>query len=232
MAGRQQWARLKESAPNILPSMLLCDFGNLAHEMDQLTEAGVPAIHLDVMDGQFVPNLTYGMPIVAGLRKLTDLPLDVHLMIENPGRYVRQFYEAGADLITIHQEATGESTGEVLAQIRDLGAGAGIAINPDTPLSAIEPYFETVDLVLIMSVNAGFGGQSFNPIALEKLQAVRQAVGPEVLLEVDGGVNHQTIASCVSAGADLLVVGSAIFGQPDYGQAVADLNRLSTSIHS
>ncbi|MEX1040767.1 MAG: ribulose-phosphate 3-epimerase [Pirellulaceae bacterium] len=229
MAGRQRWAQLKESAPHILPSMLLCDFGNLAREMDQLTEAGVPAIHLDVMDGQFVPNLTYGMPIVAGLRKLTDLPLDVHLMIENPGRYVRQFHEAGADLITIHQEATGESTGEVLAQIRDLGAGAGIAINPDTPLSAIEPYFETVDLVLIMSVNAGFGGQSFNPIALEKLQAVRQAIGPEVLLEVDGGVNQETIASCVSAGADLLVVGSAIFGQPDYRQAVADLKRLSTS---
>lgn len=229
MAGRQQWERLKESAPNILPSMLLCDFGNLAQEMEQLSAAGLRAIHLDVMDGSFVPNLTYGMPIVAGMRKLTDLPLDVHLMIENPGRYVRQFQEAGADMITIHQEAAGESTGEVLRQIRELGAGAGIAINPDTPVSAIEPYFDTVDLVLIMSVNAGFGGQSFNPIALEKLQAVRSSIGPDVLLEVDGGVNKETIASCVSAGADLLVVGSAIFGEPDYRQAVTDLQRLTTS---
>jgi ribulose-phosphate 3-epimerase len=150
-------------------------------------------------------------------------------MLRHPGRYFRQFYEAGADIITIHQQATGESTGEVLRQIRELGAGAGIAINPDTPVSAIEPYFETVDLVLIMSVNAGFGGQNFNPIALDKLKAVRSAVGPDILLEVDGGVNKKTIASCVAAGADLLVVGSAIFGQSDYRQAVADLERLTTS---
>ncbi|MGY8771103.1 MAG: ribulose-phosphate 3-epimerase [Pirellulales bacterium] len=219
--------QLKCNGPAILPSILLCDFTNLEREVQRLEAAEATALHLDVMDGNFVPNLTYGMPIVEAFRKLTDLPLDVHLMIEKPARYIRQFYEAGADLICIHQEATEEDTRDVLEQIKALGAAAGIAINPDTPTEKIEEYFDIVDLVLIMSVNAGFGGQKFNPAALDKIKRVRELAPSHVLIEVDGGVNAETINPCTEAGADLLVVGSAIFGEEDYANAMRQLNQLA-----
>ncbi len=212
---------LREERFAILPSLLLCDFGNLQREIERLEEAGVKALHLDVMDGHFVPNLTYGMPIVEGIRKLTDLPLDVHLMISEPSRFARQFVDAGADCLTIHAEIE-EDTGEALQTIRGLGAATGLALNPDTPLGSVESLLPLCDLLLIMSVNAGFGGQAFNPVALEKLRRLKDS-SPGLLLEVDGGVNLGTIARCCEAGARLLVVGSAIFGQDDYRLAVEQL---------
>lgn len=227
MSRSQKFAELRSVSPTVLPSLLLCDFGDLATEVERLQAADVKALHLDVMDGQFVPNLTYGMPIVEGLRKRTDQVLDVHLMIERPERFVQQFYDAGADAITIHVEAADheDQVSKTLQHIRDLGAAAGLALNPDTPLQAIEPHLDHCDLVLVMSVNAGFGGQEFNPIALEKLTTLRQR-RPDLLLQVDGGVNAKTIADCVQAGADLLVVGSAIFRQEDYQIALNDLYSL------
>jgi ribulose-phosphate 3-epimerase len=213
---------LRDAAPVVLPSLLLCDFGNLEREVQRLRDAGVQALHLDVMDGQFVPNLTYGMVIVEALRRLTDLTLDVHLMITEPQRYVRQFVEAGANIVTVHIEAIDEPAA-VLGEIRELGAAAGIACNPDTPLSALDACYPHCDLVLVMSVPAGFGGQSFRTGALDKLRAVRPLVGPDVLLEVDGGVNASTIRDCALAGAQLFVVGSAIFRAPSYDQALREL---------
>lgn len=219
-------AQLRAEQFVILPSLLQCDFGNLEREVERLSAAGVKALHLDVMDGHFVPNLSYGMPIVEGLRKLTNLPLDVHLMISEPAKYVRQFADAGADSLTIHAEIQ-QDTGEILEKIKSLGIGTGLALNPDTSVESVERLLPLCDLLLIMSVNAGFGGQAFNPVALEKLKAV-QASRPELLLEVDGGVNVDTIASCAEAGASLFVVGSAIFGQTDYGKALQRLSESAT----
>lgn len=195
--------------------------------MRLLEDAGVPGLHLDVMDGSFVPNLSYGMPIVAAIRRLTELPIDVHLMIQRPQNYVRQFRDAGADSLTIHVEAV-EDPRPVLKQIRTLGCGAGIALNPPTPISRLEGCLDLCDLVLVMSVQAGFGGQSFNPVALDKLRQVRQMASPDVLLEIDGGIGPTTITQASAAGAQLFVVGSAIFGKPDYQQAVTELTRLAT----
>lgn len=227
MSRRSHLARLRQQSPLILPSVLSCDYSDMRGEVQKLEAAGVQALHLDVMDGNFVPNLTYGMPIVAAFRKLTELPLDVHLMIENPDRYVRQFYEAGADIITIHEEAAGEETARILQEIKELGAGAGVAINPDIPVERVMPFLEIADLILIMSVNAGFGGQKFNPVALEKLEVLRKAGPKDLLLEVDGGVNLETVQACTEAGADLLVIGSAIFNQSDYSAAIDELYRTA-----
>jgi ribulose-phosphate 3-epimerase len=218
-------ARLRlQTSGVILPSLLLCDFGDLKGEIARLEEAGVQALHLDVMDGHFVPNLTYGMPIVEGLRRLTDLPLDVHLMISNPGHYVSQFVDAGADWLTIHAEIDGDC-GEILESIRSRGAIAGLALNPATPLDNLDGLLEACDLLLVMSVDAGFGGQKFNPVALEKLRAASRLY-PDLLLEVDGGINRDTIGDCFRAGARLFVVGSAIFGQADYRVAMERLSEV------
>lgn len=217
----QAMLRLRGERAIILPSLLQCDFGNLQREIAQLEEAGIQAFHLDVMDGHFVPNLTYGMPIVEAVRKLTSKPVDVHLMISEPGRYVQQFVDAGADCLTIHAEIVAE-IGPVLEQIRAAGVGVGLALNPETPLDKVEQELPLCDLLLMMSVNAGFGGQAFNPVALEKLETVKQT-HPDLLLEVDGGVSSTTISSCHEAGASLFVVGSAIFGQSDYRRAIEQL---------
>ena len=219
--------RLRAARPAILPSLLLCDFANLEREIRELEAAGVPGFHLDVMDGHFVPNLTYGLPIVEAVRRCTRLPIDVHLMIANPEKYVDQFVEAGADVLTIHAEAAGDPAA-VLGRIRQRGAAAGLAFNPPTPLSAIEEYLPACDLVLVMSVMPGFGGQAFEPIALEKLRRLRQMAQPEMTLEVDGGINPQTIRDCAEAGAELFVVGSAIFRTPDYADSFNKLRTLAT----
>ncbi len=219
-------ARLRESRPLVLPSLLLCDFGNLQREVAHLEEAGVRALHLDVMDGRFVPNFTYGMPIVAAFRKLTRLPLDVHLMMAEPAAYIPHFVEAGADAITFHIEAV-EDARPVLETIRSLDVAAGIAFNPGTPLSALSDVLEICDTALVMSVDAGFGGQTFNPVALEKLQQLKKDY-PHLLLEVDGGINRETISSCASAGAQMFVVGSAIFRSPSYDDVIADLVQRAT----
>ncbi len=223
MSRRDCLAEFQSISPVVLPSLLLCDFGNLEREIERLEEAGVAALHLDVMDGVFVPNFTYGMTIVQALRKITDLPLDVHLMMVNPEKYVQQFFDAGSDIITIHAEAV-EDAAPVLKQIRDLGAGAGIAINPETPVSKIEDSLEFADMALVMSVNAGFGGQQFNESVLEKLDLIRNSQhGKDLLLEMDGGINKSTIGKCTQHGAQMMVAGSAIFKQQDYAQALQDL---------
>jgi ribulose-phosphate 3-epimerase len=212
---------LAEAEPKILPSLLRCDFGNLQREIETLEQVGIQALHLDVMDGHFVPNFTYGMPIVQAVRRYSHLPLDVHLMMSNPGDYITQFVDAGADCLTVHAEISADAA-PLLQRIRSQGVLAGLAINPGTPLTVVDDCLDHCDLLLIMSVDAGFGGQAFNPVALEKLRSV-QETHPELLLEVDGGVNLKTIAECTRAGAQLLVVGSAIFGQEDYRSAVQRL---------
>ena len=231
MSRRQQILELRKQAPQILPSLLLCDFGNLSTEVQRLEQCGIQGLHLDVMDGNFVPNLTYGMPIVEGLRKHTALPLDVHLMIADPQDYAESFYHAGADSITFHVEAV-EDPQPILSQIHDYGAAAGIALNPLTPLKRIESCVGRCDMVLIMSVQAGFGGQSFQDVALDKLVQAREMFGPDVLLEIDGGINSSTIGECVSSGAELLVVGSAIFRQPSYEAAITSLQALMAKAKS
>ncbi len=219
----------RASGPWILPSLLLCDFGNLEREVAELEAAGLPGMHLDCMDGQFVPNFTYGMPIVAAVRRLTELPLEAHLMIADPQRFVGEFVEAGADVLTVHAEAVADPR-PVLADIRSRGAAAGLAINPGTPLASIDAALDECDLVLVMSVNPGFGGQKFEPVALEKVAelAERRRAGklnPELVIEIDGGVNLDTIAQCVAAGADICAAGSAVFRGGDYANNVARLYR-------
>ena len=217
---------LRAASPVVLPSLLGCDFGNLAQEVHQLEAAGVKAIHLDVMDGHFVPNLSFGLTVVETIRRLTDLTLDVHLMISNPGEYLSRYVEAGADLLTIHAEVVDDAR-PLLEAIRSLGAGAGLALNPPTPVAAIEAALSACDFVLVMGVMPGFGGQKFDEVALDKLRAIRAQVEEHVLLEVDGGVNDETIAACVEAGAGMLVVGSAITGQDDYRAKVDLLTQLA-----
>ena len=221
---------IRGQRPVILPSLLLCDFGNLAAEVGRLQDAGINALHLDVMDGHFVPNLSYGMPIVEGLRNLTDMPLDVHLMISNPSSYVQQFVDAGSDLLTVHVEAC-EDPVSVIKQINESGIASGIALNPATEIDAIDAVLADVDVVLVMSVQAGFGGQSFQPVALEKLRqlaALREANGYSWSLEVDGGINTSTVRDCFQAGADWFVAGSAIFKQECYEAATRNLVELCT----
>lgn len=219
--------QLLAARPAIAPSILLCDYAHLAREIGKLEQAGARLLHLDVMDGHFVPNFTFGMTIVEAVRGCTELPLDVHLMMEQPGRYVRQFREAGADVITVHEEVCGdqEELADLVAEIRDLGALAGIAINPPTPLASIDRVVGNCDLILCMSVMPGFGGQELDPVALDKLTALRDRDDVDALLEIDGGVNHETIADCVRAGADILVVGSAISDGDNYRQRFQELEQ-------
>lgn len=228
MPSRKSVVQLRAGAPVVLPSLLLCDFGNLEREVRRLEGAGVRGLHLDVMDGHFVPNLTYGMPLVAAFRKLTDLPLDVHLMISEPEQYISQFCDAGADCLTVHLEAV-HNPAQILQQIRSLDAAAGLAVNPGTPVEAMEPYLPLCDVLLVMSVQPGFGGQSFDAVAVDKLRHLSGRIGPEQLLEVDGGVSPETIGQCAAAGAHLYVVGSAIFGSPDYLASVTRLEELARS---
>ncbi len=224
-----QHTGLLDRAPLVLPSLLLCDFGHLADEVAALERAGVCGFHLDVMDGQFVPNLTYGMPVVEAVRRATDQLIDVHLMIAQPQRYIPSFRDAGADVITVHAESVSDA-GRVVESIKATGAAAGLAINPATPLETIEPSLDACDLVLVMSVQAGFGGQQFDPVALEKLDRLTEwARTPGRILEIDGGINEQTIGNAVLHGAQWLVVGSAIFRAGDYGEAIARLEAAAAA---
>jgi ribulose-phosphate 3-epimerase len=219
-------AELHAAVPLIGPSLLASDLANLQREIGALEFAGARVLHLDIMDGHFVPNLSFGLPVVAAIRRVTSLPLDVHLMIAQPGRYLAQFRDAGADLLTVHIEAT-DQPARLLGEIRRLGVGVGLALNPDTDVQAVEPYLDRCDLVLAMSVMPGFGGQSFRPQTLQRLQALRAAAGPSVLLSVDGGINETTLGACVEAGAQILVVGTGLFSHPDYGQQMSNLNHLA-----
>jgi ribulose-phosphate 3-epimerase len=219
-------ARLRAARPIVLPSLLACDFGHLAREIETVEAAGAQALHLDVMDGQFVPNLSIGVPIVEAVRRATKLPLDVHLMIDHPERFVERFREAGADGITIHIEAAPEPQ-NLLERIRSLGAWAGLALNPPTPLSAIEPALAYCDLVLVMSVMPGFGGQEFDADILPKLRVLRARNGFQGFLEVDGGISEETLPQCAEAGADWFVAGTAIFHSHDYASTLRRLQSLA-----
>lgn len=228
MSRRNYLAALRTVAPVVLPSMLMCDWGRLKEDVERLEAAGAHVLHLDVMDGHFVPNLSYGLTLVEAFSKITRLPLEVHLMISNPADYVERYFEAGASGMTIHAEAV-EDPRPVLEKIRQLGAAAGLAINPPTPVEAIRKCLDLCDLVLVMSVMPGFGGQEFEPVALEKLRTLRREVRPDVLLEIDGGVNRQTIGESVAAGAQMLVIGSGIFKHHSYQAAIAELTGLAHS---
>jgi ribulose-phosphate 3-epimerase len=221
-------ADLREAVPLIGPSLLASDFTNLEQDVRNLEEAGARLLHLDVMDGHFVPNISFGVPIVEAVRRVTDLVLDVHLMISEPARYIDVFRAAGADLLTVHIEAENDPSG-VLDAIRASGAGAGMSLNPDTPVESVEPYLDRCDLVLVMSVQPGFGGQKFRPSALEKLGRLREQAAPEVLLSVDGGVNADTIGSCAAAGADVFIVGTALLNNDNYAKRFAELTALAKS---
>jgi ribulose-phosphate 3-epimerase len=219
---------LRNAAPLVNPSLLSCDFAHLDDEIRRLELAGAKILHLDIMDGHFVPNLSIGIPVVEAVRRSTDLPLDVHLMLSEPARYIHAFRRAGADLLTIHIEAV-PNPRPLLDEIHQLGAAAGISLNPITPVSALEGCLDLCDLVLVMSVMPGFGGQEFNPVTLEKLRHLREMADPAVLLSVDGGIQHDTIGDCARAGADLLVTGSALFSQEDYGGFIEEMTALAIS---
>lgn len=226
---RSKLDTIREAAPAVLPSLLLCDFGDMKGEIARLESAGAKVLHLDVMDGHFVPNLTYGMPIVEGLRRHTEMPLDVHLMISDPIQFAKPMVDAGADMLTFHVEAVRDPA-ETCQQLKELGVAVGVALNPETPIGTLMPCLGEVDLALVMSVEAGFGGQSFNPVALEKLKAIRSE-HPDLLLEIDGGIDADTIGPARAAGCDLFVVGSAIFKRDDYSVAINDLNESIKAAH-
>ncbi len=203
----------------IAPSILSADFVNLERDIRALKETGSDLVHVDVMDGIFVPNISIGIPVVAAIRKITDLPLDVHLMIDRPIRYVEDFVKAGADYLTIHIEADQpQNTLAALDKIHELGCKAGIVLKPKTPAEAAIPYLEKCDMILIMTVEPGFGGQKFMADQMDKVQQIREwldDVNPECLLEVDGGVDSNTHVTCKEHGANVLVAGSAYFKAED-----------------
>ncbi|MEN8691925.1 MAG: ribulose-phosphate 3-epimerase [Desulfobacterales bacterium] len=207
----------------IAPSILSADFNRLGEEVHAVEAAGADWIHADVMDGHFVPNITFGPLVVAAVRKITRLPIDVHLMIESPDRYIQAFAEAGADWISVQVE-TCPHLNRAVQQIKEAGAKAGVVLNPSTPLSALDWVLEYTDYVLIMSVNPGFGGQTFIGNSIEKIRRLRRMIGDRglsTLIEVDGGIKEKNIAAVAAAGADVFVAGSAIFGQKDYRQVIA-----------
>ena len=209
----------------IAPSILSADFARLGDEVRRVEEAGADLIHFDVMDGHFVPNLSIGVPVLKSLRKITRLPLDAHLMISEPARYLKAFVEAGANSISVHAEVC-DDLPMIAARIHELGARASVAINPETPVERVLAAAEHLDMILVMSVHPGFGGQGFIAASLEKLRAVRREIerrGLKVDVEVDGGVKIDNIAAVAEAGANVFVSGSGIFGHENYQQIIAEM---------
>ncbi|OGP85457.1 MAG: ribulose-phosphate 3-epimerase [Deltaproteobacteria bacterium RBG_16_58_17] len=215
----------------IAPSILSADGSRLGEEIAAVEAAGADLIHIDVMDGHFVPNLTIGPGLIASLRKTTRLPFDVHLMIENPERYIDAFAKAGSDRITVHTEAS-IHLHRIISMIREKGIRAGVSLNPATPLAQVEPILPDIDLLLVMTVNPGFGGQKFIGGMLPKIGQAKKmimAVAPEVFLEVDGGVTLKNILSIADAGADILVAGASIFGSGNYPETIGAMRALLTA---
>jgi len=220
---------MSRSAVRIAPSILSADFARLADEVACVAAGGADLLHVDVMDGHFVPNLTVGPPIVEALRKVTTLPLDVHLMMTNPDAFIADFAEAGATYLTVHVEAC-PHLHRTVQSIKERGVKAGVTLNPATSLTTVEEIIGEADLLLVMSVNPGFGGQQFIPAVLEKIIRARQLLargGSAALLEVDGGVKVDNAARIIEAGADILVAGSAIFGSPDYAGVIQALRQAA-----
>lgn len=216
-------------AIQIAPSILSADFSRLGAEIRAVDEAGAEVIHIDVMDGHFVPNITIGPLVVEAARKVTDRVLDVHLMISDPGSYIDMFADAGADWITVHVEAC-THLHRVISQIRQRGLKAGAVLNPATSLATLDYVLDELDLVMLMSVNPGFGGQSFIPSSLPKIRQLRQridALGLDIGIEVDGGVSNKTIERVAEAGANIFVAGSAVYNSADYGVTIAELRQLA-----
>ena len=195
------------------PSILAADFSKLGEQIQDVKNAGAGWLHIDVMDGVFVPSISFGMPVIKSIRKITDLFFDVHLMVQNPERYVKEFAKSGADLITVHVEAC-ENISETMQLIRQNGCKVGLSINPETPVEAVEPYMKEVDLILVMSVHPGFGGQKFIPETLDKIREIRARLtdcNPNCYLETDGGIYHENVAAVLEAGATVIVAGTAVF---------------------
>jgi ribulose-phosphate 3-epimerase len=211
----------------IAPSILSADLGHLAEDIARAVEGGADLIHIDVMDGRFVPNLTFGAGVIAAARRATTLPLDVHLMVVEPERYLAPFAEAGAAIFTFHPEATHHPQRQLVAA-RELGMRAGLALNPGTPLALAEEVLDDVDLLLLMTVNPGYGGQGYIPASTAKIRRARALIaahGNRAWLEVDGGLTADTIGTAYAAGADTFVIGSAVFGTPDPAAAIRELRR-------
>lgn len=210
----------------VAPSVLSADFARMGEEIKSVELAGADMIHMDVMDGVFVPNITFGIKMVADVRKITKLPLDCHLMIVHPEKYVSEFAKAGADYITVHYEACKESLAETLKLIKSFGVKCGLVINPDTPVSCVESELALCDMVLVMSVFPGFGGQKFIADVLEKCKEIRGILdegNPSCLLEIDGGINSETAKLAAASGCDVLVAGSSVFGKADRAEAIESL---------
>jgi ribulose-phosphate 3-epimerase len=213
----------------IAPSILSADFTKLGQQIEIVERAGASLLHVDVMDGRFVPNITIGLPVVKAISRATQLPIDAHLMIVEPGRYAEQFVKAGAQMVSIHIE-TDAHAHRTLSAIRAAGAQAGIAINPATPLAALDEALRFADYVLLMSVNPGFGGQTFIPESLDKVRRLRKMIderGLKARIEIDGGIDQDNVAEVASAGAEIIVSGSAIFGAPDAAVALRELREAT-----
>lgn len=221
MAGRFSFP-----TPIIAPSILKCDYGDMRSEVERLDRANARWFHWDVMDGHFVPNLSYGAMVIKAIRPKTKAFFDAHLMISDPEKYLKDFLDAGCDAITIHIEAVPQPT-QLLQKIRAAGRLAGLAINPKTPVSRIEPYLNNCDLVLTMSVEPGFGGQKFIPDVLEKVRQLKELTKGQALLSIDGGIAADTISVAAQAGCHVFVAGSAIFDEPDYTSALSKLEQLA-----
>ena len=217
----------KAGTIEVAPSVLSADFARLADEIAEITAAGVNIVHLDVMDGHFVPNITIGPPVIAKLRKVSDLVFDAHLMISDPAKYAEPFARAGADHITFHIEATDDPE-RMVEKLHELGCTAGICLNPETPVEEIKTVAPLCEMVLVMTVHPGFGGQAFMPDAAKKIARVRELVGPDIRIEVDGGIDPETAPTVVSYGADTLVAGNAIFAKTDRIAAINAIRRACT----
>ena len=224
-------SHLRAKRPIVAPSMLKCDFGNLHREVELLDQAGAALLHLDVMDGHFVPNLSYGPMVLERLRTLTDTPFDAHLMISDPTAYLDAYVRAGCEAITFHLEAVPEPV-SLLREIRRRDVVAGLAINPGTPFTSVAPFLSECDLFLVMSVHPGFGGQKFIPGVVSKIREARALAGDELIISVDGGIGRSTIAQCAEAGCDVFVAGSSVFDEPCYTAAIAELQQIANGMRS